>query len=225
MSNLRPVIAALLIIGVITMACPQQPQPREDARDLIQLPEPQLDGEMSVEAAIEARRSVRQFADEALTLQEIGQLAWAAQGITDEGRGLRATPSAGATYPLQILLVTAESVSLYRPEAHALEPHITGDRRDALAQAALGQDSVRTAPLVIAVTALYERTAGLYGPRAERYVHMEVGHLGQNVHLQAVALGLGSVPIGAFDDGQVAECLGVVGGYVPLYLIPVGHPR
>ena len=217
--------ATLLTLGVITMACPQQPAPERDAIDRIELPAPETDGEVAVEASIEERRSIRNYADEALTLEQIGQLAWAAQGITDEGRGLRATPSAGATYPLEIYLVTAEGVAHYLPDEHALEVVIDEDRRPALADAALGQDWVRNAPLTIAVAAVYARTAGRYGDRAERYVHMEVGHLGQNVHLQAVALGLGSVPVGAFDDATVSAVLELPGDEEPLYLIPVGHPQ
>lgn len=225
MRNLRLTFAALLVLGVMTMACPQQPPPEGVGRETIDLPAPQTDGELSVEAAIEERRSIRSFADEPLTMEQIGQLAWAAQGITDEARGLRAPPSAGATYPLEVYMVTADGVGHYLPEQHALAMVAGDDRRAALAQAALGQGFVAEAPLVVAVAAVYQRTAARYGPRAERYVHMEVGHLGQNVHLQAVALGLGSVPVGAFDDDAVAQALNLPADHAPLYLIPVGHPR
>ena len=225
MSDLKVAFAALLILGVMTMACPQQPPPGEAEGERIELPAPDTTGEMPVEAAIEARRSIRAFTDQPLTAEQIGQLAWAAQGITDEARGLRAPPSAGATYPLEVYLVTAEGVGRYLPQQHALQMTISGDMRGQLAQAALGQGFVATAPLVVAVAGVYERTAGRYGPRAERYVHMEVGHLGQNVHLQAVALGLGSVPVGAFDDDTVAQVLNLPADHAPLYLIPVGHPR
>lgn len=225
MGSLRMTLAAFLVLGVMTMACSQEPQHEGAEGERIELPPPQTEGEIAVEAAIEARRSVRQFTDQALTIEQIGQIAWAAQGITDQARGLRASPSAGATYPLEIYLVTAEGVGRYLPEQHALEMVAGDDRREALAQAALGQGCVAQAPLVVAVAGVYERTAGRYGPRAERYVHMEVGHLGQNVHLQAVALGLGSVPVGAFDDDAVADVLDLPPDHAPLYLVPVGHPR
>ncbi len=224
MSNLQIALAAVLVLGVITMACPQQPPVDGAGPEMIDLPPPLTDGTISVEAAIQARRSVRRFTSEPLGTEQVGQLAWAAQGITEAGRGLRATPSAGATYPLEIYVITADGAWSYRPREHALAPHIPGDIRERLAQAALGQDCVRTAPLIIAVTAIYERTAGRYGDRAQRYVHMEVGHLAQNVHLQAVAMGLGSVPVGAFDPGALSDCLRLPDEQVPLYLIPVGHP-
>lgn len=225
MPKLVVITISVVILAAMTVAHSQQPPTPDGGRGWISLPPPNTDGAVSVEAAIQARRSVRGFTEEPLTIEQIGQLAWAAQGITEHSRGLRATPSAGATYPLDIYVVTAEGVYSYRPAEHALVPHRAGDLREPLARAALGQDCVRAAPLVIGVTAVYERTAGRYGDRAERYVHMEVGHLGQNVHLQAVAMGLGSVPVGAFDPAATAECLNLPPKQVPLYLIPVGHPR
>ncbi len=217
-------LGCFLTLGLCAIACAQQPAAQDGGRGRISLPPPKTDGAVSVEAAIQARRSIRRFTDEALTIEQIGQLAWAAQGITERSRGLRATPSAGATYPLDVYMVTAEGVYSYEPAEHALVAHRSGDLREPLARAALGQGSVRAAPLVIVVTAVYERTTGRYGDRAERYVHIEVGHLGQNVHLQAVAMGLGSVPVGAFDPAAIAECLNLPPERVPLYLIPVGHP-
>lgn len=215
-------LVAALMLGVTMMACPQQ-QPAD--RETIDLPAPATSGDLSVEAAIEQRRSLRSFADQALSADEIGQLAWAAQGITDEARGFRAAPSAGALYPIELYLVTPEGVYHYLPEPHALEVLGEDDRRTALAQAALGQGAVRQAPLVMVITGVLARTAAKYGHRAERYVYMEAGHIGQNVHLQAEALGLGSVPVGAFDDADVAACLDLPDDHAPLYLIPVGHPR
>lgn len=223
MTAVRLVATVLLALGVMTMACPQQSREQENER--IDLPPPETAGDLSVEAAIESRRSVREFTDEELTLPQLGQLAWAAQGITDERRGFRAVPSAGALYPLEIYLVVRDGVARYVPEPHALEVTVRADRRAALARAALDQEHVRNVPLVIVVTGVFARTAAKYGQRAERYVYMEAGHVGQNVQLQAEALGLGSVPVGAFDDAAVAECLQLPEDHAPLYLIPVGHPR
>ncbi len=220
MHRCLPVLIAVLTLGVTMMACPQ---PAE--RETIDLPAPDTSGDLSVEAAIQQRRSVRSFTDEVLTTEQISQLAWAAQGITDEAMGFRAAPSAGALYPIELYLVTPEGVYHYLPEPHAVEVVADDDRRPALAQAALGQGHVRSAPLVMVVTGVFARTAAKYGDRAERYVYMEAGHIGQSVHLQAEALGLGSVPVGAFEDAAVADCLGLPDDHAPLYLIPVGHPR
>ena len=190
----------------------------------IALPAPRLEGDASLEETIAGRRSVREFTDEPLSLEEISQLLWAAQGITDP-RGLRSAPSAGALYPLELYLAVAEGVYYYQPPAHALHVVWKEDRRRALWEAGLRQGALGEAPAIFVVTAVYERTEVKYGERAERYVQLEAGHAAQNILLQAVALELGAVPIGAFYDDQVQAALHLPADHNPLYLIPVGHPR
>ncbi|MEJ5199470.1 MAG: SagB/ThcOx family dehydrogenase [Anaerolineae bacterium] len=195
------------------------------APSTIALPPPRLKGEMSLEEALTRRRSVREYDATPLTLAELGQLLWAAQGITS-AEGFRTAPSAGARYPLEVYAVLPEATYHYAPQGHRLHLHIAGDRRPALYAAALNQTAVLQAPAVIVIAAVYERTSGRYGAeRTPRYVHMEVGHAGQNILLQAVALGLGAVPIGAFYDEQVKVALALPTAHQPLYLIPVGHPK
>ena len=197
---------------------------------VILLPAPRQKSETSIEAALWRRRSVRELRGEALTLAEVSQLLWATQGITNpEGR--RTAPSAGATYPLEVFLVAGKEGSMpagvyrYRPRQHDLVCLAEGDRRTKLAAAALDQDWLNDAPVTIAIAAVYERTARKYRQRAERYVHMEVGHAAQNVHLQAVALGLGTVVVGAFDDAAVKRVLNLADNEQPLCLLPLGKPR
>ncbi|MDW8034282.1 MAG: SagB/ThcOx family dehydrogenase [Nitrososphaerota archaeon] len=203
-----------------------------ETEGIIELPAPITKGTMSVEEAILKRRSIRNYLDRPLTLQDVSQLMWAAQGITDPIRGLRAAPSAGATYPLEVYIVVGrngvsglhEGLYLYRPGKHVLEYLLEGDLRSSLANAALGQSPIREAPVSIVITAIYERTTIRYGERGIRYVHMEVGHVGQNIYLQAVARGLGTVVIGAFEDSQVKNVLRLPENQYPLYIVPVGHP-
>lgn len=191
----------------------------------IPLPPPVQQGRMSLETALARRRSVREYSEERLTLVELGQLLWAAQGITSP-EGFRTAPSAGARYPLELYAVVPEAVYHYNPQRHLLALHLSGDRRPDLYTAALHQESVLRAPVVIVMAAVYQRTASRYGrERTPRYVHMEIGHAAQNVLLQAVALGLGGVPIGAFYDDQVQRALALPADHAPLYLIPVGRPR
>jgi len=189
------------------------------------LPSPALKGGKSLEETLATRRSVRRFEPTPLTAQQLGQLCWAAQGISDPRERFRTCPSAGALYPLELYVATAEGVSRYVPATHTLERHLDGDVRPALQRAALGQPYVGQAPAVFAIAAVAERTERKYGQRAARYVHMEVGHAGQNLLLQAVALGLGAVPVGAFDDGAVAQALHLPAEQAALYLIPVGEPK
>jgi len=196
----------------------------------IKLPAPRHDSNTSVESAMRQRRSVREFQGEALSLQEISQLLWATQGITDPD-GKRTAPSAGATYPLEVFLVAGKEGGLpaglyrYRPREHDLVCDAEGDRRAKLATAALEQEWLADAPVTIVIAAVYERTARKYRQRAERYVHIEVGHAAQNVHLQAVALALGTVVVGAFDDAEVKRVLSLAANEQPLCLMPVGKPR
>ncbi len=193
--------------------------------EVVALPAPQLKGRLTLEEALAQRRSVREFADAPLTLTELGQLLWAAQGTTHPA-GLRTAPSAGALYPLQVYAVTREAVYHYLPQGHQMTTHVRGDVRSALHAAALRQDSVLQAPATMVIAAVYARTAQKYGEeRSPRYVHLEAGHAAQNVLLQAVALGLGAVPIGAFEDDRVRQVLTLPSDQQPLYLIPIGHPR
>ncbi len=181
---------------------------------------------MSVEEAIAGRRSVRRFRDRPLSDDIISRLLWSAQGITEPARNLRAAPSAGATYPLELYLVDRRGVFHYRPDEQRLHKIAAGDRRSALARAALGQDMISQASVNLVIAAVPARTTGRYGKeRGERYVHIEIGHAAQNVHLQAVALGLGSVPIGAFHDNRVRQALDLPAEHQPFYIIPVGKPR
>lgn len=184
-----------------------------------------LTGETSLEEALVRRRSVREFRDTPLTTAELGQLLWAAQGITNE-RGFRTAPSAGALYPLETYVATADGLFHYDPEGHKLWTVSQADARQGLYDAALRQEPVLQAPAVFVLTAVYERTAEKYGTeRSPRYVHLEAGHAAQNLLLEAVVLGLGAVPIGAFEDLRIQKVLGLPADHEPLYLIPVGHPR
>jgi len=194
----------------------------------VKLPEPRHDSGVSIEETLLKRRSVRDYTGECLNLQEVSQLLWAAQGTTDP-RGFRTAPSAGATYPLETYILVGdvedltEGVYRYIPAKHKLVKVLDGDWRAQLAGAALGQSSVKEGAVNIVFTAIYERTTQKYSDRGIRYVHMEVGHAAQNVYLQAVALGLGTVVIGAFHDDQVQEILKLPQNEQPLYIMPVGR--
>lgn len=221
---LLPLLLALGLALPIGLGCGQVAPARSTGPVEISLPLPTTDGAMSLERALSLRRSVRRFAPEPLTLAQIGQLAWAAQGITEPNRGFRTAPSAGALYPLELYLLTPDGVFHYLPQGHKLVQLSDRDLREDLSAAALGQGCVSGAPLDIVITGIYERTAAKYGPRSELYVHLEAGHVAQNLHLQAVALGLGSVPVGAFDEAAVQRLLDLSANQTPLYIIPIGHP-
>jgi SagB-type dehydrogenase family enzyme len=214
-----------IIIGGIIMSC--ESAPGDKRMDVIQLPEPQYDSSLSIERALQQRRSIRDYLDEPLTLNQVSQLLWAAQGITDAA-SLRTAPSAGALYPLEMYLVIGQVSNLskgiykYRSQKHELIKIVEGDKRFELASAALGQDWVRDGAVVLVFSAVYERTMKKYRQRGIRYVHIEVGHAAQNVYLQAVSLQLGTTFVGAFYDEEVKQVLNMPDNEQPLGIMPVG---
>jgi SagB-type dehydrogenase family enzyme len=227
MKGSPPVLA--VTFGLLLAACAP---PRAEAQRSIVLPEPDREGAKPVETALEARRSVREFARTSVSLQSIGQLAWAAQGVTSRD-GLRTAPSAGALYPLEVLVVAsrveglASGVYRYVPDTHALALINEGsnDLGAKVARAALGQEWIEDAAAVFVIAAVESRTERKYGSRAERYVHIEAGCAAENLLLQAVALDLGTTAVGAFDDAAVSALLGLERGEAPVLLIPVGEAR
>jgi SagB-type dehydrogenase family enzyme len=205
---------------------------------MVNLPSPRLKGHVSLEEAIFRRRAVRKFRRDSLDLLQLSQILWSAQGITGP-REVRAAPSAGATYPLEIFVVLGEQgvvagetkqspqelkagIYHYEADSHSLTLHKPSDLRSDLARAALDQEFIVDVPINIVICAIYHRTSHRYGTRGERYVHMEVGHVGENIHLQVVALGLATVEVGAFRDEEVRKVLGVEDQIRPLYIMPVG---
>ncbi|MFX1420432.1 MAG: SagB/ThcOx family dehydrogenase [Promethearchaeota archaeon] len=187
------------------------------------LPTPKLKGQKSLEECIYERESVRNFKDTLIEIDKISQLLWATQGKKGEKRTV---PSAGATYPLEIY-VTLKDKGLfhYNIEKHLLELIFEGDLSKKLARASLDQDFIAEAYLNIIICAEFSRTTWRYGDRGIRYVFIEIGHCAQNIHLEAVALGLASVPVGAFEDEQVRAVLKLPKSIKPFYIIPVGYPK
>ena len=198
---------------------------------MISLPPQIKKGKVSVEEAVAGRRSVRGFDPISITLEELATLCWAGQGITNPNCRYRATPSAGATYPifLYAALGTGSVVGadagmyLYVPPDHALETVKDGDCRRALARASLDQVWMSDAAVIFLISADYDKITPRYGRRGITYAHYETGHVAQNIMLEAVALGLGSCAVGAFEDNRVAKEAGLEDDKIPLLLIPVGH--
>ncbi|MDL1983767.1 MAG: SagB/ThcOx family dehydrogenase [Deltaproteobacteria bacterium] len=194
---------------------------------IIKLPAPYYDGNTSVEMALLKRRSIRSYSNEPLSLAEISQLLWAAQGITDS-RGYRTTPSAGALYPLEIYIVAgrvkdlSQGIYKYRPHENTLVKIVDGDKRAEVCRASLNQSPISDAAAVIVFCAIYERTTVKYGERGIRYVFIEVGHAAQNIYLQAVSLKLGTLVIGAFNDNELKRIMKFDLYEYPLCIMPVG---
>lgn len=204
------------------------------AQGAIKLPNPALKGKMSVEEALVARKTSRNFKAAPLALQQVSQLLWAADGKLPAdamtGATRRVIPSAGGLYPLELVLVAGEGtveglpagVYKYDSMSNSLQTLMTGDKRAGLAYAALSQGWLARAPALIVIGAVFGRTTAKYGDRGYNYVFMEAGHANQNVCLQAEAIGLHTGTVGAFNDSQVAAVLKLPAGTAPLLVVAVG---
>jgi len=222
-------IALILIPVLITGACIDEGETEQNTRQEseILLPEPRTASEISIEEAMRNRRSVRRYTKEAITLNDLSQLLWAAQGITSE-EGFRTAPSAGALYPLEVYVVAgnvdglAGGVYRYRAEGHTLQRIRDGDLRRNLSECALKQTQITDAAVDIVFVAVFNRTTTKYGERGVRYVYIEAGHAAQNVYLQAESSGLGVCAVGAFYEQEVSELLALPEEEIPIYILTVG---
>jgi len=216
------------LFALAALMLPVSEQLGAQVKTMIQLPEPRFKSPTSIEEALLGRRSIREYEQGMLSLEELAQLLWAAQGVTAPG-GYRTAPSAGALYPIELYVAVGNvsgvpaGVYRYDPDAHRLVLGLSGDRRKDIYTAALTQGSIRSAQAVLVFTVLYERTTGKYGQRGMRYAQLEVGHAAQNVYLQCVSLNLGTVAIGAFSDEGVRKAIGAENGEMPLYIMPIGR--
>lgn len=229
----RSVLLLGFVCGFVMMLLAIPGWGKSNKRASFTLPPPAYEGEVSVERAIKERRTIRAFLPDSLSITQLSQLLWAAYGITDARRGFRASPSAGALYPLDVYAVVgkggvealAPGVYRYRPENHSLEVVRQGDRRKDVAHAALTQMWIAEGPVIFVITAEYRRITRKYGERGVRYAHIEVGHAGQNIFLQAGAMGLVAGMVGAFRDASVAKAIGAPKEHEPLIIIPVGYKK
>jgi len=218
---MKKIFFILLLVLNVVLA---QPLTAVPVVTTIQLPEPDLNGSISLEQAIKNRRSIVQFTAEPLKINQISQLCWSAQGITDPNKGLRAAPSAGNLYPMQLYVVLSDGLYLYSPQGHSLEKQINGDIRPMLSTAAFGQQVVQNSPCTFIISGSVRKLEAKYRGRGEKLIYLETGHIAQNIHLQAVSLGLGSVPIGVFDPKSAAAICKLTEDLEVLYLVSTGIP-
>lgn len=221
-------ISFVLIFKMTGCADESTNKSQSDNAEIVFLPSPQTDSDVSIESVLKSRRSLRNYSDKPVSLEEVSQLLWAAQGITGENMPFRTAPSAGATYPLETYVIAGNIEGLeagvykYNPQQHQLQIVNTNDVRSEVAAAGLGQAFISQAPLSILFTAIYSRTTNRYGQRGNMYVHMEAGHAAQNICLQAEALNMGAVPVGAFNDDRMRSAVGISDKEKPLYLLSIG---
>ena len=219
----------IIIVGMLLLfssAFSQENQKDFPMGTSIKLPEPSYKGKISLEEALSQRRSRRDLTSGSLTLNQVSQILWAAQGVTSK-RGFRTAPSAGALFPIEIYLVVEEVDGLksglyhYIPDIHSLKGIKSGSLAESVSDAALGQKALTQAGIIVVITADVSRTAKKYEDRAERYVAEEVGAVAQNIYLQVESLGLATVLMGAFYDDKIQEALGIT--ETPFGIMPIGQ--
>jgi SagB-type dehydrogenase family enzyme len=218
------VLLHLRRVLLVTLLAPASPLAETEA---VSLPAPVKQGPVSVEAALATRRSIRTFSKQALTVAEVGQLLWAAQGVTGPD-GKRTAPSARHLYPLELAVVVQDVAGLargayrYVPARHALEPLAPAREGEPLLARATTQAQVHAAPAVFVIAAVYERMDA--GPRSRTWTDLEAGLATENLLLQAVALRLGAVVVGGMDAAAAREAVHLGGREQVIVLVPVGHP-
>lgn len=213
-----------IILAVFVALCLGQRRSRLSPQKVIQLTDPRLEGPVSFEEALAKYRSVRQFTSEELKFTEIGQLAWAGQGIIEPKKGLRTAPSVGATYPITLYFVTPKGMFLYNPDGHSLEEISELDLRNGLAATASTQEAATTAACQIIVVGSMKKVATKFRDKARTYMLLEAGRIAQNIQLQAVCLDLGSTTVGDFDIAGVRRVSRLPKTLEPICIICVGHP-
>jgi SagB-type dehydrogenase family enzyme len=223
-------IVLLVLVNVITPGGHKNMDFKEEVvmeGKIVRLPAPDRSGGMSLNEALNQRRSVRSYRNEPLSISQVSQLLWSAQGTNNE-RGFRTAPSAGATFPLELFVMAnnitgmSKGIYHYNPFENTLELYREGDFAGALMRASLSQSMITDAGMVIIFGAIFGRTTQRYDERGIRYVYNEIGHAAQNVHLQVSALNLGTVVIGAYIDEEVEAVLNLDDEIRVLYLMPVG---
>lgn len=225
--TLALVFLVLLFAGVIyfVININKEENNMNISEEMIKLPEPKKNSNVSLEETLASRRSVREYSDKKISLENLSQLLWAAQGLTSETG--RTAPSAGALYPMELYIVGSfgdyePGIYHYSPASHSLELKKRGDFLEELSEIGLGQEMIKEAEVNILVTGVINRTAEKYGEKAEQYVALEAGHVGQNIYLQATALELGTVAVGAFYDDQIEKFLSFEESQKAYYIFPIG---
>ena len=224
--GMKRAMILVVLSGMFASLCLGQGGPQIMPRDnrIVQLPEPQLSGSMSLEQSLAWRRSVRRFTNQPLTLEQIGQLAWAGQGITDFQSGFRTSPSAGSVYPLQLFIATERGMFVYHPQQHVMEEVLGWDVRPHLGAAAMRQEAVAKGACDIIIAGSTNRLREKYGNNAGKFMLLEAGHVAQNIQLQAVSWGLGAVAVGGFDVRTVGRTCRMATDMEPILIVCVGYP-
>ena len=228
MKRYFPIFNLMLVLGLAILMllslCLMDPSALAQGKrsgEAFKLPPPRYESEVSIEKALLERRSIRSYKEEPLTLNDLSQVLWAAQGITEPKKGLRAAPSPRAVYLLEIYVLPGNVTDLpmgtyrYEPQGHELVKTADGNKKAELFQAA-GQAPIKNAPLALVITGLSEKTQN------PAWMYLEAGHAAENVYLQSVSLKLGTVAMAGFKEDEVRKVLNLPEKERVIYIMPIG---
>ena len=198
----------------------------------ISLPAPVMEIGPNLWRTLQTRRSTREYLQAPVALQELSNLLWATQGITEKAFSpwYRTAPSAGALHPIDTYLIVNQvegleaGVYFLNVMDFSLTMKKRGDFSRPAAQAALNQDMVQAAAVVFLWVAVIRRSRQKYQQRAYRYIYLDCGHIAQNLYLAATAMDLGCCGIAAFFDDEVNDLVEIDGQEeTAIYLATVGR--
>jgi SagB-type dehydrogenase family enzyme len=228
MKRYFPIVNLMLVFGLAILMllslCLMNPSALAQGKgseEPFKLPPPRYESEVSIEKALLERRSIRSYKEEPLTLNDLSQILWAAQGITEPKKGLRAAPSPRALYLLQVYVLPGNVTNLpmgtyrYEPQGHELVKTADGNKKAELFQAA-GQTPIKNAPVALVITGLSEKT------KNPAWIYLEAGHAAENVYLQSVSLKLGTVAMAGFKEEEVRKVLNLPEKERVIYIMPMG---
>lgn len=190
-------------------------QERKNLEEIIKLPEPKTTEGPPIWECFRKRRSIRDYKNKPVKLEELSQILWGSYGVTAKEWGyyLKTAPSAGALYPIEIYVASFKVEGLkkgifhFNPEDMTLRGIFEGDYSKAITRACLGQDFIMDSAFALILTAIPSRTISKYRERGVRYILMDLGCIIQNIYLSLTALNMGGCIIGAFSDSAMNKIM------------------
>lgn len=190
------------------------------ADKVVELPKPNLNRSGAVMKALSERQSTREYASKALSLADLSDLLWAANGINRSDSGKRTAPSAMNKQDVDVYVVLPEGTYLYDAKKHQLNLVAEGDHRGAVAG---GQAFVKTAPVSLVLVSDISRFGDAKSARNQLMGAMDAGIVSQNISLFCSSANLATVPRASMDFDQLKKVLKLKEAQMPMMNHPVGY--
>lgn len=214
----------IILLTCFAVLCFGQRRSRVSRRKIIQLTEPETTGTVTFEEALANQQSITRFSGQSLKRAQIGQLAWAGQGLIDEQRGLRTAQSIGSVYPIELIFATDEGIFAYKTDEHSFEQISDQDIRSMLESSVATQEQISGSGCGIVIAGAVRKLTAQYKNKSRIHMSMEAGRIAQNIQLQTICLDLGSTANSEFDSRAISKMCGLTRTLEPLSIIFAGYP-